>query len=70
MSDLHLDDDPTRWFVEHRQPHADVAGALNRDGARRFNATAWIAAAGGIATIIGGVIGFGLACAWIIQSLP
>lgn len=73
MSDLHFDDEPSRWFASEPPGRVDLAALIadeaDRIGRSSFNATAWLAAAGGIATIIGGVIAFGLAAACVFARL-
>lgn len=73
MSEMHFDDEPSRWFVSEPQGRIDLAAAMSdeadRLGRSRINVTAWLAAASGIATIIGGVIAFGFAAACVFAQL-
>lgn len=73
MSDLHFDDEPSRWFefeplrrIDLAAVMADEADRLGRSG---FNATAWVTALGGVLTIIGSVVAFGLAAACVFARL-
>ena len=73
MSEMHFDDEPSRWFASEPRGRIDLAAVMadeaDRLGRSGFNATAWLAAAAGIATIIGGVIAFGLAAACVFAQL-
>ena len=69
MSEMHFDDEPSRWFASEPPGRIDFAAVMadeaDRLGRSSFNAAAWLAAIGGIATIIGGVVVFGLAAACV-----
>lgn len=73
MSEIELDDEPSRWFEGEPLRRIDLASLLDEESSRvgrsDFNFTAWVAAAGGVATIIGGVVVFGLAVAWVLRLL-
>ena len=66
MSDIRFDDEPLRWIADPAEG-IDLAVLMNieseRFGRTGRNLTALVAALGWLASVVGAVVGFGLAAA-------